>query len=84
MNHNYVHGYDAREAIRLHDQATTLADLLHADTAYATGHRVLEAGCGVGAQTVRLARSSPQAQIIAIDVADGSLAEARRHQRGVP
>ena len=48
----YVHGYRPRENERLHDQAGTLVDLLHADTAYPRGSRMLEAGCGVGAQTV--------------------------------
>jgi hypothetical protein len=45
------------------DQASTLVDLLHGDTAYPAGSRVLEAGCGVGAQTVALARNSPDARI---------------------
>ena len=36
----------------------TLVDLLHSDTAYSPGSAVLEAGCGVGAQTVTLAARS--------------------------
>ncbi|MEU6235421.1 methyltransferase type 11, partial [Kitasatospora sp. NPDC047058] len=48
----YVHGYSTTEAQRLGDQANTLAELLHGGTAYPAGSRVLEAGCGVGAQTV--------------------------------
>ena len=55
MTRTYVHGYDPRENLRLQDQAATLVDLLHADTAYPAGSRVLEAGCGVGAQTIILA-----------------------------
>jgi cyclopropane fatty-acyl-phospholipid synthase-like methyltransferase len=54
MNKAYVHGYDHRENIRLQDQASTLVELLHSDTSYPAGSRVLEAGCGVGAQTVPL------------------------------
>jgi len=72
----YVHGYDPREALRLQDQAATLVELLHSDTAYAAGHTVLEAGCGVGAQTLALARNSPGALITSIDVAEASVAEA--------
>ena len=78
MSKTYVHGYDPREALRLQDQASTLVELLHADTAYPGGHTILEAGCGVGAQTVTLARNSPGALITAIDVAETSLAEARK------
>jgi SAM-dependent methyltransferase len=76
MEHAYVHGYDARENRRLADQAATLVELLHADTAYPPGSRVLEAGCGVGAQTVTLARSSPGARFTAVDISAASLAAA--------
>jgi len=74
----YVHGYDPRESERLADQAGTLVDLLHSDTAYPAGSTVLEAGCGVGAQTVTLAAHSPGASITSIDVSAESLAEAER------
>ena len=57
---NYVHGYHERESERLLDQAGSLVDLLHHDTSYPAGSRVLEAGCGVGAQTVTLAANSPR------------------------
>jgi ubiquinone/menaquinone biosynthesis C-methylase UbiE len=74
----YVHGYDPRESERLHDQAETLVDLLHCDTAYPGGSLVLEAGCGVGAQTVTLASQSPDARFISIDVSAASIAQAAR------
>ena len=85
MTANYVHGYTPREAQRLLDQAGTLADLLHHDTAYRAGERVLEAGCGVGAQTVELARRSPGAEITAVDISADSLAAAERrvHEAGL-
>jgi hypothetical protein len=44
MNQTYVHGYDQRENIRLQDQASTLVELLHSDTRYPDGSRVLKAG----------------------------------------
>jgi ubiquinone/menaquinone biosynthesis C-methylase UbiE len=74
----YVHGYDRRENTRLQDQAATLVELLHADTLYPAGSRVLEAGCGVGAQTVTLAANSPGAYITSIDISESSLAQARK------
>ncbi len=73
----YVHGYDRRENTRLQDQAATLVELLHADTLYPAGSRVLEAGCGVGAQTLTLAANSPGAHITSIDISESSLAQAR-------
>lgn len=78
MNQNYVHGYDAGEAQRLQDQANTLVELLHSDTIYPAGHTVLEAGCGVGAQTLTLARQSPQTTFISVDVSAVSVAAARQ------
>ncbi len=78
MSEAYVHGYHARENERLQDQAGTLVDLLHFDTAYPAGSWVLEAGCGVGAQTITLARRSPDAHIVSIDISAVSIAEARR------
>jgi SAM-dependent methyltransferase len=77
MNDVYVHGYDSRESVRLQDQAGTLVDLLHSDTSYPAGSQVLEAGCGVGAQTVTLARNSPGARILSVDLSADSVAEAR-------
>lgn len=84
-NGRYVHGYSAQESRRLGDQADVLAELLHAGTAYPAGSRVLEAGCGVGAQTVHLAARSPQASIVAVDRSAESLAEAgRRTEQASP
>ena len=73
----YVHGYSERELIRLYDQANTLAQLFHHDTIYPPGSAVLEVGCGVGAQTVHLARNSPEAQFTAIDISETALATAQ-------
>jgi SAM-dependent methyltransferase len=78
MSGAYVHGYHAREHERLQDQAGTLVELLHSDTAYPAGSRVLEAGCGVGAQTVTLCRRSPDAHFTSIDHSPESIGEARR------
>ena len=78
MRQPYVHGYHARENERLRDQAGTLVELLHFDTAYPDGSTVLEVGCGVGAQTVTLAKRSPGARFTSIDVSADSLAEAAR------
>lgn len=77
----YVHGYSARESERLTDQARTLTDLLHHDIRYPAGSQILEAGCGVGAQTVILAKNNPQAVITSIDISADSLNHARENVR---
>ncbi|MER7578565.1 L-histidine N(alpha)-methyltransferase [Kitasatospora sp. NPDC097691] len=76
-NTTYVHGYSETEAQRLGDQADTLAELLHAGTAYPAGSRLLEAGCGVGAQTVHLLAAGPGVLLTAMDLSAESLAQAR-------
>lgn len=73
----YVHGYAARESERLNDQAGALVELLHHDTVYPAGSRVLEAGCGVGAQTITLAANSPDARFTSIELSPDSLAVAQ-------
>lgn len=78
MQNAYVHGYHAKEGRRLQDQASTLVELLHSDTKFPAGSRVLEAGCGVGAQTVTLAANSPGALITSIDISRESIEEARK------
>jgi SAM-dependent methyltransferase len=81
MNSAYVHGYGSRESLRLQDQASTLVELLHSDTVYPAGHTVLEAGCGVGAQTVTLARNSPKSHFTSIDLSEVSLTKAEKAVR---
>jgi len=76
MNSNYVHGYESRENIRLYDQASTLVELIHSDTHYKPGSNVLEAGCGVGAQTVILACNSPEVHFTSVDISRSSIIEA--------
>ena len=81
----YVHGYSARESERLRDQAETLTELLHDDTRYPDGSRVLEAGCGIGAQTAILAKNSPGADITSLDISSDSLqlAEEKIRSSGI-
>jgi len=72
----YVHGYSERESERLRDQADAVRSLLHHDTRYPAGSTILEAGCGVGAQTTTLARNSPGARFVSVDISPDSLGQA--------
>jgi len=73
---SYVHGYSNRESTRLFDQAETLSEFLHRDIIYPSGSKVLESGCGVGAQTLILAQNSPEALITSIDISQKSIDKA--------
>ncbi len=73
----YVHGYSDREALRLNDQADTLDDLIHHDTRFPAGSLLLEAGCGVGAQTKIMAPMNPDSRFVSVDLSADSVADAR-------
>jgi len=77
MSQDYVHGYAPTEKQRLLDQSQILDDLLHNDTLFAPGSRVLEVGCGVGAQTCIVAQRNPKVDFTCIDVDEASLDVAR-------
>lgn len=77
MNTDYVHGYTDRESIRLEDQANCLNELLHHDSIFPKKSIVLEAGCGVGAQTKILAAKNPDSKFISIDISENSLSKAK-------
>jgi ubiquinone/menaquinone biosynthesis C-methylase UbiE len=77
-NSRYVHGYSYREALRLNDQAETLDNLIHSDTLFPKGSLVLEAGCGVGAQTKIIASKNPGSKFLSIDLSADSLIDAQK------
>lgn len=74
----YIHGYSQREAQRLRDQATSVSAFLHFDSVWEEGSRVLEIGCGVGAQTHIIAAKNPKVHFTSIDISEKSLAIAKR------
>ncbi len=78
MKHDYVHGYTEPETARLNDQANTLSSLLHYDSVFPEGSKILETGCGVGAQTEILCRKNPSIRLTSIDISGESLELARK------
>jgi SAM-dependent methyltransferase len=72
----YVHGYNDFEINRLNDQARTLDSILHHDTYFPSGNKVIEIGCGVGAQTEILCRNNPEIRLTSVDISDESLQRA--------
>lgn len=74
----YVHGYSNREVLRLNDQADTLENIIHDDTVFSAKSYILEAGCGVGAQTKIIAARNPDSDFLSIDISSDSIAEAEQ------
>ena len=81
MASSYVHGYNDPENQRLLDQSRILDDLIHRDTEFAPGSRVLELGCGVGAQTRIVARKNPDVHFTCVDISESSLEAAKANAR---
>jgi SAM-dependent methyltransferase len=80
----YLHGYRAEERERLHRQARFLEQTVHDGLPYPQRTRLLEVGCGVGAQTEILLRRWPDLTVTGVDINDEQLAEARRFLATVP
>jgi len=62
--------------LRLNDQANTLDDIIHNDTLFPQNSFVLEAGCGVGAQTKIIASKNPVSKFLSVDLSEDSVKEA--------
>jgi SAM-dependent methyltransferase len=55
-----------------------LDDIIHNDTIFSDGSLVLEAGCGVGAQTKIIATKNPHSNFISVDLSEESILEAQK------
>jgi len=84
--YDYIHGYSNEESKRLYDQANSIADFLHWDSKWEAGATILEAGCGVGAQTKIIAKQNPDCQFVCVDFAQKSLEKAAKlaKEEGLP
>jgi len=73
----YIHGYNEEEFQRLLHQAEFLAPYIFENLDFSATKRILEPGCGVGAQTRILAEISPNAEVIAFDSAESPILKAK-------
>ena len=74
---DYIHGYSDEETARLNDQAKSISQILHWDSKWKEGSLILEAGCGVGAQTKIIAPLNPKSNFVGIDLSSKSLRKAK-------
>ena len=73
----YVHGFTRVERDRLYHQARFLEHRVHEGLPYRRSRRLLEVGCGVGAQTEILLRRNPDLHVTALDQSASNLAAAK-------
>jgi ubiquinone/menaquinone biosynthesis C-methylase UbiE len=74
----YLHGFDPEEQARLHRQARFLEHRVHVGLPFHRTARLLEIGCGVGAQTEILLRHFPNLHITGVDASKPNLDVAKR------
>lgn len=80
----YLHGFTTEEQGRLYRQARFLEHRVHLGLPFHRSRRLLEVGCGVGAQTEILLRHFPELQITGVDASQANLAQAEAFLGGLP
>ncbi|MGO4701092.1 methyltransferase domain-containing protein [Dyella sp. 2RAB6] len=75
----YIHGFSAEEQSRLVRQARMFETSLFSHVDYSDATRLLEVGCGVGAQTEILLRRFPQLHVTGVDRSPAQLAAAEHN-----
>lgn len=78
---DYIHGFDPREQARLCDQARYLEPMVFSGVDFPRRARVIEIGCGVGAQTEILLGRFPTVRVEAVDREARQVERARARLR---
>lgn len=74
----YLHGYSPVEQDRLRRQAEFAEHMVYRDVDLSDADRLLEVGCGVGAQSSILLRRFPKLKLTGIDLNEQQLAAAQQ------
>ena len=75
----YLHGFTPEEQERLYRQARIVEQRIHDRLPFQRSRRLLEVGCGVGAQTEILLRHFPDLHVTGVDASQANLEQARKH-----
>lgn len=73
----YLHGFSSEEQTRLRHQARFAEQIIYQDVNFSDVSKILEVGCGVGAQTEILLRRFPELHITGIDLNEAQLKAAK-------
>ncbi|MCX6118320.1 MAG: class I SAM-dependent methyltransferase [Proteobacteria bacterium] len=80
-NQGYLHGFSPEEQQRLYLQARFLEDKVYRNVDFTGKKKLLEIGCGVGAQTEILLERFPNIHITGIDASEKQLNQAKMRLR---
>mgnify|MGYP002780974277 CR=1 FL=1 len=80
----YLHGFTQGEQRRLYHQARFMEHRVHDRLPFQRTRRLLEVGCGVGAQTEILLRYFPELHVTGLDAAEPNLEQARAFLSALP
>lgn len=83
-NQGYVHGFSEAEQERLYRQARFLEHRVHDRLPFRRAKKLLEVGCGVGAQSEILLRHFPDLSITGVDASVDNATRAQRHLDQLP
>ncbi len=75
----YLHGYSPEEQNRLYRQARFLETSVFEKIDFSKQSRIIEVGCGVGAQTEILLERFPHLKIQGIDASEKQIERAKKH-----
>lgn len=75
----YLHGFTPEEQDRLRRQARFLEYKVHDQLPFRRCRKLIEIGCGVGAQTEILLRHFPEIHVTGVDASEPNLSAARKH-----
>lgn len=76
---HYLHGYSEKEQKRLYKQARFLEHIVYQHIDFWKANRVIEIGCGVGAQTEILIERFPHLQVVGVDISKEQIKQAEIH-----
>lgn len=78
-NFPYLHGFSDNEQERLRKQARFAEHVIYRNIDFVKSQKILEVGCGVGAQSEILLRRFPDIHLTGIDLNDKQLQAARKY-----
>lgn len=83
-NFPYLHGFSPKEQKRLKEQAIFAEQTIYRDIDFSDCQKILEVGCGVGAQSEILLRRFPHIELQGIDLSENQIQAARSSLSQIP